>query len=172
MVVMRPMRYAKAPAERIGFRRISYSVSTHNREVWEDWWLLSRNDGWFQKKASIILSDSNGNSATAALSRNGSRSKSYRKPLQIKKVARSFIIPGKNIHLFTFLVQSQPSFSLIEWSRWEEGDNWLHRNFTRDKRHSIHYSGYVRPLIWGLIGMRGRIKGERREISSTDFAQT
>lgn len=60
---------------------------------------------------------------------------------------------------FTFLIQSQSCFSSKEWNRWEEGDNWLHRNFTRDKRHSIHYSGYVRPLIWGLIGKRERIKG-------------
>lgn len=132
MVVLRPMRYAKAPAERNGFRRISYSVSTHRDR---------------EKKASIILSDSNGNSSTAALSRNGSRSKSYRKPLQIKKVARSFVIPGAVIALsFALNLPVFFEFTVEPCYDWETHETTSCPAPTSFRNHFVRYKSILNSL--------------------------
>ncbi|GMR47906.1 hypothetical protein PMAYCL1PPCAC_18101, partial [Pristionchus mayeri] len=128
MVVLRPMRYAKAPAERHGFRRISYSVSTHR-----------------EKKSSIVLSDSNGNAPTTTLSRNGSRS--YRSPLQIKKVARSFIIPGAVIVLsFALNLPVFFEFTVEPCYDWETHLTTSCPSPTSFRNHFVRYKSILNSL--------------------------
>ncbi|GMS95573.1 hypothetical protein PENTCL1PPCAC_17748, partial [Pristionchus entomophagus] len=136
MVVLRPMRYAKAPAERNGFRRISYSVSTHREGTHRG-----------EKKASIILSDSNGNATTATLSRNGSRRKSYRKPLQFKKVARSFIIPGAVIVLsFALNLPVFFEFTVEPCYDWETHMTTSCPSPTSFRNHFVRYKSILNSL--------------------------